>query len=92
MPYWVRGGIIGLGILIIPPVIGFILDNTFPPGGDVGYFMIIWFLMTQPGRFVLDYAGLRTSDSTTIHLIIYFLIGALIGFIIGKIKSPKRRK
>ncbi len=87
-PYWMKGGFSIIGILIILLIIP---DIIFPVGGEVSYSMMTWFLISSPVRFILDNIGLRDSNSTIMNIIFYFLLGALIGFIISKIKQKRRR-
>ena len=83
-PYWLRGGVIG-GIL---PLFGYI-TYSFNPFRDSIFFRlialpgeIVLYLFFQEGRF-------RSLLLThfIINLLIYVIFGALIGFIIGKIKN-----
>lgn len=83
LPYWLRGGIIAIIIFIILVVITSISDRqgTSHPGA-----LIIPLL---PGLALTNHTLYRSDllINGFISLIIYFIIGALIGFIIGKIKN-----
>lgn len=105
-PYWLRGGIIGGVIGIIWFVFHFMGMNFGP--GEGGYLNWVYYtfgvisglLGSILGFFIFPIAllfGEYFSDATAtpfliISVIYLFLIGALIGFIIGKIKSRNKKK
>lgn len=79
--YWLRGGIIGLFIGIILEVIGTI---CFPFAG---------FPSQCPPTIILHLPLISLSNLGYIALILVsIIIGTVIGFIIGKIKSLNGRK
>ncbi len=103
-PYWVKGGLIfTILVLLVTFIIGLIAvisySNILFSGKDIFliYFIIIYLfpsysllnvLKHSPGSFLEgDIITAIISSS-----IIWFLIGALIGFIIGKIKQKKMRE
>lgn len=74
--YWLRGGIIGLVIVIVNSIF-------VGPFGLIGYFLI-------PTRSLLSYFVIIGNPSSPTLLIAYlitgFIYGAIIGLIYGKIK------
>lgn len=96
--YWLKGGIIGAALFVFLTII-LIPFGWSGGGGHIGYpnfiipslhiFLSILFLALLSGNFGI-------SDSMFIYaslffgLISYFLVGALIGRIYGKIKSKKQ--
>lgn len=101
LPYWLKGGIITSVIFIIIPIIiilgVFLIDAIFPVPEEFGWygFIGLWFI-TFPGYLFFGFDGLFRIDGfreiiTTfiLSLIIYFIIGSIIGWIYGKIKNRK---
>ena len=89
---WLKGGIIALLILIIiglfPSIIYHLVTNCY--GEDC------FFADMLSGLFVLPISLFFGGESYILLLILtflfYFIIGTLIGFIVGKIKSKKRKR
>ena len=86
-----KGGIIGIIVLIILFIIGLILDLIIRPSFFPYTFMMI-FLPLIPFMFIIEAFGIDFSDVIFfIALPAYFIIGAVIGWIVGKIKSKKQQ-
>lgn len=84
-PYWVKGGIIGLVIGLILIIVGTIClpFAGFPP--QCPSTIILHLPLILLSYFLKDiYLGY------IVLILISIIIGALIGFIIGKVKSSKR--
>ena len=87
-PYWLRGGIIALLVIIILVLIGFKF-SIFIVGFIPGYIILTFF-----GPILQDFFPtlFSTGDNWFYYLlgvIISLIIGAIIGIIIRKIKSRK---
>lgn len=94
MKAWLKGGVIGIGIFIIGLIALFIDQNFF--GGATTIFdhiySSIFFLnyifrslsSSEGGTITADFLGLIISP------IFYFLVFALIGFIIGKARENRK--
>lgn len=101
LPYWIKGGIISLIISLILFILVRKIALIFPPADQVIMITLFWpffilaftfegsFFFNQPGtvNFVFGIIILLLAQ-----IIYSFLIGAIIGFIVGKIKNKKRRK
>ncbi len=102
-PYWLKGGLIfTMLVLLVTFIIGLIAVISYSnipfSGKDIFliYFIIIYLfpsysllnvLKSSPGSFLEG--NIITAIITS--SVIWFLIGALIGFVIGKIKSSRKR-
>jgi hypothetical protein len=83
--YWVKGGVIGLVVLIILVAIEMFYCPEFV---KLGYSkQSICSLVRSVG---FDFGG-GSTVSWTIFFVSFLLIGALIGFIYGKIKQRGKR-
>ena len=107
-PYWARGGILSItGILLISIIIGFIVAIIYNniPDLEKGFFLTFFIIFSSAilllPSFLLGILGSSPGSfglegnfivALLVSLFTWFIIGALIGFIIGKIKSSKRRK
>ena len=81
-PSWLKGGLIGFVVSVIlqlVPLIGFLIRA---PVGLILLFILLPFV--GENKISDDTAGILT---VSLSLIFYFLIGALIGWIVGKMKS-----
>lgn len=93
MKAWLKGGLIGLiiGFILLIPVV-FV---TIPPSGrSVSSIGMVGFYLTIPSVYLVYFLliGVGIVAVISISLLLnWFLIGAIIGLIIGKIKSKKRR-
>lgn len=96
LPAWLKGGIIGLGIILSVFVINLLLDafvySRWPPftkEWGMFYFFIASLPLMGLAR-ILDNPPLTGLTSAWVYSLIvfifYFLIGAVIGWIVGKIK------
>ena len=97
-PAWVKGGVIFSGIYIIFILAIFTEIIHYDPFEWVlfpSYMLLDLFIIPLPFSFLMD-----SIDGLILYFIInmilsgifYFLIGALIGFIVGKIKSSGEGK
>ena len=98
MKAWLKGGLIVLGIAIVL----FIILSFFGPncksqrdiGIDCGIYYAYSDMVLFPGSLVLDSFNFDSVGNTMITLAIfsavfYFIVGAIIGLIVGKFKSKK---
>lgn len=100
LPYWLKGGVIFLVISIflhlfikllyvLTPIVGISFLIWYPLSWIL-YFLpsliIFWNSIFEPDTFIPIVSG-----TNVIHVFIfYFIIGAIIGWIYGKIKSRKQ--
>ncbi|MBU0761176.1 MAG: hypothetical protein KJ600_04505 [Nanoarchaeota archaeon] len=93
MKTWLKGGLIGLGISLVG-ILGYFLGAAYSIMPSVGPLMVLnvpngLLLVAISGGgwrgFGPIYFGIITAPIT------YFLIGALIGLVIGKIKQRKQQ-
>ena len=94
MPYWLRGGVIGGGVTIVSTAVllacDFYLTLVF---SEVGFAcmpltvispLLPFFLLWDLNPFFHDLPGLLLP---LLGAICWFLVGALLGFIVGLIKK-----
>ena len=89
-PYWMRGGVIGVLILIFLTIIAFIGYSL-----NLGSFDLELIVQVDLESIIHNTIGLGVSIPPKLNIIAdlivsiigYFLLGAIIGIIIGKIKS-----
>ena len=96
MKTWLKGGLIGLGIIVAIFVINVLIGGSHPFSGEGSMFLFL--LASFP--FVKIFSLLDNQYpnnlplSLAIYIIVtfiaYFLSGALIGLIVGKIKSTSQ--
>jgi len=93
LPIWLKGGIIGLlfGIIDLAITLAFPplyckLGANCPPQPFIGK---IATLFIMPLESILDISNNMVFQLILI-LLYFFIIGAIIGFIVGKIKSKKQ--
>ena len=87
MKAWLKGGVIGIGVFVVFIIIALILDG-------LGEGAPTWLSLPLISGFLFtNFASYQIRDFVFINglisVIIYFLVGAFIGWIIGKIKSKK---
>lgn len=85
--YWLRGGIVGLVVSLMLILFSFRSSSTEE--------IALGLALTQPITILLYVLGLRNLMNNIPILILgglatYFLIGALIAWIVGKIKEKKK--
>jgi len=99
MKAWLKGGLIGVGISVILIII-FILCGLICVGDEACIGCLVFgiplpgvlILLSEPFNFISNIILRKTSEwlvFSIFSIVIYFLIGALIGWIVGKIKSKK---
>jgi len=82
LPYWLKGGIIGLIVGIVVVLINLIKNK----------FQFCYTLISEIGGFgIITICDYIWRDYVLPFLIIV-LIGIVIGFIVGKIKQSKKRR
>ena len=92
-PFWLKGGLVGIFIYFLFIVFMISVYKQFFDLCGVYGCMSSWIILfsTFPINFLyneLRIPGINFTYSTYLAVIIqYFLIGALIGWVIGKIKS-----
>lgn len=59
--------------------------SYFVKGGLIGLILYVLFVYTSP----VSYFG---ASPNVFGIVLYFSVGAIIGFIVGKIKKKKKRK
>jgi len=86
MKTWLKGGLIGGGILVVLITLSWILSKVIPTGEPLSYLEIfilypcIFFFSGESGMACIVYGPI-------INLIMISLIGSLIGFLIQKYKT-----
>jgi hypothetical protein len=91
MKAWLKGGLIGVGIGLILGVIGVLIfgECLFSHGpGIICKFLIYDTLLLM--KYIFPFYDLAIVIMFLYNLIKFFIIGALIGWIVGKIKSKKK--
>lgn len=93
LPYWIKGGVIGVLILLLLTSIFLIYDKIYSPEMTPLFGIIaLTSIIILPIMLLLQNT---LSDSwillifIILTVIIWFLIGAIIGFVIEKIKKKK---
>ena len=97
LPAWLKGGIIGFGIIFGIFIINLLLDafvyGRLPPfhgEWSMFYFVIASFPLIGIAR-MLDNPPLTGISAAWVYalivFVVYFVIGSLIGGIVGKIRS-----
>ena len=98
MKAWLKGGLIGAGISAIMTLIHFTLSNI----NDIfSLFFILNMFIGMPLSGIMTFFGLSMSDPSydpiafwiggiLNPLIVSFILGAIIGWIVGKVKSKKQ--
>ncbi len=101
LPYWLKGGLIGIIISIILILVNYIfilLEANLPDYITTPLFLLVQFvLLTNPltylfwgfGGFYGSNVWFNFTKILFLSSISFFIIGALIGFIISKFKSKK---
>ena len=94
LPHWLKGGIITVLIFISAFILSLFLPPYCPHSvlGGCGLVIEPFVYTLIPGWFITDfiddgniYVGFLAS------FIVYFILGALIGWIYGKIKNNKQK-
>ena len=101
-PYWLKGGIILSFVMLIINISSFIIYSTLCVGSDfieTNLFcnlFLVFFIFTAFFAFTFYLFISSTINTITaiifgflVSLIFYFTIGAVTGYIYGKIKSKK---
>ena len=89
-PYWLKGGLFGLAFGLIFFIVDFLLFK-----GTFSYLNILYLpylLMDMIIGMIYPYGigvGISPTTLTSTMILFYFLIGTLIGWVFGKIKSRK---
>lgn len=98
-PSWLRGGIIISSVYILLLLWVFIgamginLGTNLATKFSANIFMLPVFLIFSLFKSILKIGDLAILIiSAFLSIILYFIIGALIGLIVGKIKRGKKRK
>lgn len=95
LPSWLKGGIIlsVLYLIISLILIKYPCSTGYLRGQCLGL-GILFLVLSSPGLGILNLLSIEYSENLYLAIIftfsIYFIIGAIIGWIIGKIKSRKR--
>lgn len=91
-PYWLKGGIILLIIHSILTLIGFLfLYDSTDPNGDVALIILPNIIIPLIALNWMHLPLIFGKWSSIFYFsIFWFIIGTLIGWIYGKIKSKKR--
>lgn len=90
-PYWLKGGIIGVGLYVILSIIAF--SSPMRELANIGDALSV-FGYVFVKIFVNIFSGIGRGYGAFLLVIIfssviYFIIGAFVGWVIGKIKSKK---
>ena len=93
-PYWLKGGIIGFIGGIFLSVLSFLCLSSLEVGGE-GFTGLVCFVFILPGAlFIFLFSFIDFSNEILVtwmmqipHLIFWFLVGGIVGWVIGKIKK-----
>ncbi|OGZ63043.1 MAG: hypothetical protein A2812_02270 [Candidatus Staskawiczbacteria bacterium RIFCSPHIGHO2_01_FULL_36_16] len=100
MKTWLKGGLIVVGIYILLTLVLIPMESYWDKGE--GFFITIWALPSFVGMLISSFIPLLHNSSSLLSslldltiliitsLTFWFLIGSLIGLIIGKIKSKRQ--
>lgn len=90
-PYWLRGGVIGTVFVLLSLGLSSLCLYHFTPSWSWGFECLPFALPTLPITFLLIPIANTLSTPALIFTIVlvYFAIGALIGRVIGYLKSKK---
>ena len=83
LPTWLKGGIIFVLIVIVIDVVDYLIlpliSRALFPLQIANYPLYLFWQLSESGTINL-----------ILHLSLYFVVGAIIGWIVGKIKSKKQ--
>ncbi len=82
---WLKGGIIGLIIFLLLMIV-----STFNSNSAMGFFFIFPIILFCRGNLDCLSEPMLPILGYVLLAFLYFIIGAIIGLIIGKIKSKKQ--
>ena len=98
-PYWLKGGILAILLIL---ALSFLFGIFIMFKGDIYIFRSLFYIFVVPGMILIaarkfSMYGYEIPDinffdvfiMTTFSIGLYFIIGALIGWIYSKIKSKK---
>jgi len=101
LPYWLKGGIIGLVFALTLSLVFLSIHEFRLFGGVDGLFnFIIWIILVLvPGLLINIFFNFSLGEkalSTTFQIfvfssIFYFILGSIIGWIVGKIKGGNKK-
>ena len=101
LPRWLKYGLLFAGIYALISILTFSSDKLI--NSDIGMPLIaMFFFLSIPAiwlflgdTFLVDAIYYMTSEKLIFiiiaSIVIYFIIGALIGLLVGKIKSKKKK-
>ncbi|MCR4334778.1 MAG: hypothetical protein NUV47_03585 [Patescibacteria group bacterium] len=91
MPYWLKGGVIGGGVLIVSYILSTSCLYLFTSSDSWGLECLLFSIPSIPIiNILLSFPSSYSFSSLlifSIELVIWFLIGSLIGAIVGYIKK-----
>ena len=84
--YWLRGGVFGAVLGLVGSTV-FLLFSEVPVISNISFFFVLpaWLLLLPFERTFSS--GVLFILGVAFSTIVYFIIGAIIGLIVGKIKS-----
>jgi VIT1/CCC1 family predicted Fe2+/Mn2+ transporter len=94
-PYWLKGGIVATLIPILVFVVNLVIDVLVPPKGET--FLFFFLIVATPALPIFN-AFFKSSIPYNITyiifvvaiLVMYFIVGSVIGWIVGKRKTKSR--
>jgi hypothetical protein len=90
LPYWLKGGLIGMFFIIIIFIIGelsgYILYNKWVIIPILNLFFVPSVIILFQPLYDTNSGLVMGASILLISLILYFIIGAIVGFIINKLK------
>ena len=94
-PYWLKGGIIGLLLILLIFIANLLLGLPHPLQGEGSMFLFLYAsLPFVKVFFIFDRLPYSYAFAFTLYVLStflgYFIVGAAIGFIVGKIKSKNK--
>ncbi len=91
MKAWLKGGLIGIGIFVGLLMIGWIVSLLLPTGEPLNYYSVL--IMYPCIFFFSGESGMACGLlGPVVNLILIFVIGSLISYLIGKFKKPQNIK
>ncbi len=95
-PYWLRGGVIGGGIIVLSSILSLSCLYFLTPPTSWGFECLPFAIPSLPIIEVLLLSPTTYSFSSatvlSIEVAIYFILGSLIGAFVGYIKKKKGQK
>jgi len=90
-PYWVKGALLGIIFAIIFAMVIVSISNPSPGGPSATEVAFLLGIMVIGETFGYSFDFFYWSSAVIVHLGIFALIGALIGYLYSKFKNRKTK-